>query len=166
MSVEVVLVQHPFQKFRLCTLSFHIRAKEQCAPTYPLCSALSLCERLSLFSALNALSHFPVVLKTPVDSVLHLRTGRVQFATMTSAGFRAFSTALRQRSLLSQTFVQTSRVTHVSFSPFICHIYKEIRLPKLILPVAGFLYVVTFSTHHACNNYHTPFATIHNILNH
>src|SRR5699024_10221224 len=32
------------------SLSFHIRLNERCALTYPLRSALSLCEQLSLFS--------------------------------------------------------------------------------------------------------------------
>ena len=41
------------------SLSFHIRRKERCAPTYPSHSALSLCGQLSLFSVPKALSSFP-----------------------------------------------------------------------------------------------------------
>ena len=59
-SVQVVLFRIlPGMSGSALSLSFHIRLNERCALTYPLRSALSLCEQLSLFSAPIAHSSFP-----------------------------------------------------------------------------------------------------------
>ena len=63
---------------------------------------------------------FPVILKTPIDSVLRLSTTST---TMTSADFCAFSIALRQWLLLSERTAQTS--------PGTTRLFPSIHLPHL-----------------------------------
>ena len=103
--------------------SFHIRLNERCALTYPLRSALSLCEQLSLFSVpILLIPPFPVVLKTPIDSALHRkkRNFRLLWPLLTSV-----CSALSSDNGYSSRSVpyRSPWVPHVSFPPSICRIY-------------------------------------------
>jgi len=102
------------------SLSFHIRLNERCALTYPLCSALPLCEQpsflafpASMRAFLLSRSYYGLLLIRPFTSLL-------LWSLLTSA---RSAMSLNNGCPFLDIPRKPPRVPHVSFPPSTCHIY-------------------------------------------
>ena len=85
--------------------------------------AVSLQAAFLVFCIHLPIPPFRVILKTPIDSVLHLERNLFRLATMASADFCTFSVTFRSRLFLSEHSVQTS--------PGTTRFFPSIYLPHL-----------------------------------